>query len=76
MLNQLAELFGLALYGTVAVVLTVVGALAELTGLHNLQTGHMTIGAWEVAVGAIVLYAGFNVVQDFVLPELRARRTE
>lgn len=80
MLSQLAELFGellgVAVYGVVATALTVVGVLAELTGVQDLQTGHMTVGAWEVAVGLIALYAAVSVVQEFVLPELRGTTTD
>ncbi|MFB6087997.1 MAG: hypothetical protein ABEJ85_05700 [Haloarculaceae archaeon] len=78
MIDQLAELggelLGVAVYVVVASVLTVLGVLAEWTGVHNLQTGHTTIGAWEVAVGALVLYAAVSVLQEFVFSELRARR--
>jgi hypothetical protein len=75
MLNQVAELLGgligVAVYGVVATALTVVGVLAELTGVQNLQTGQLAVGAWEVAVGLIALYAAVSVVREFVLPELR-----
>jgi len=65
------ELLGVVVYGLVASVLAILGTVAEITASQNLATGHTTIGVWEAAVGLVLLYAGYNVLTDFVLPELR-----
>lgn len=69
--EAVAELIGLAVYPLVASALTVVGALAEFAGVQNLQTGHSMLGAWEIFIGLIALYAALNLVREFVLPQLR-----
>jgi|GEM_PF-1964116 len=66
------ELLGVVVYGVVAVVLTLLGAVAEVAASQDLLTGQLTIGLWEAGLGLLLFYAGINVVTDFVLPELRA----
>jgi hypothetical protein len=71
--ESVAELLAVVFYGGVASVLALFGALAERAGIHDLLVGHATIGLWEVAMGALLLYAGVSVVREFVLPGLRGR---
>lgn len=70
--GPVGELLDVVVYGVVASVLGIIGAVAEVAASQNLSTGHTTIGVWEAAVGLVLLYAGYNVLTDFVLPELRA----
>ncbi|MBV0924065.1 hypothetical protein KTS45_07590 [Halomicroarcula limicola] len=56
--ESLVELLGLVASAFVAGLLTVVGALTESAGLTNLLAGQSTFGAWELWMGAILLYAG------------------
>ncbi|MFB6139607.1 MAG: hypothetical protein ABEJ26_04135 [Halosimplex sp.] len=70
--EPVAESLGMVLYALVAGALTVVGALAENAGFNNLTAGQTMIGAWEGAIGAVILYAGANVVYHIVLPRLRS----
>ena len=72
--ESLAELLGLVFYATVAAVLTVVGALAELASLQDLAAGQSLFGLWEVAVGTLLLFAAYNVLTEFVVPGLRGER--
>lgn len=69
--GSVGELLGVVVYGVVASVLGILGAAAELTASQNLLAGHTTIGVWEAVVGLVLLYAGYSVLTDFVLPELR-----
>jgi hypothetical protein len=66
------ELLGAVFFALVAVVLAVVGALAELAASQNLSAGQMTLGVWEAGVGLIALYAAYSVATEFVLPRLGA----
>jgi len=75
LLEPAVELLGVAVYGVVAAVLTVLGFLAEQAGIQDLQAGQSVIGAWEIAIGIVVLFAALNVAKDFVLPQL-LRSTE
>jgi len=72
--DSLAEILGLVFYATVAAVLTVLGTLAELASLRDLAAGPSLFGLWEVAVGALLLYAAYNVLTEFVVPGLRGGR--
>lgn len=72
--EPVAELLVLLLYAGLAVVLTVLGALAELASLETITSGQSLFGLWEVALGALLLYAAYNVVTELVLPELRGER--
>jgi hypothetical protein len=72
--ESLAELLGLVFYATVAAVLTVLGALAELASLQDLAAGQSLFGLWEIAVGTLLLYAAYNVLTEFVIPGLRVER--
>jgi len=69
--ESVAELLALLLYAGLAVVLTVLGALAELASLQDLSAGQSAIGLWEVAVGALLLYAAYNVVTGLLVPRFR-----
>lgn len=69
--EPVAQLLGTLFYLGLAAALTLVGALAEQAGIQNLTAGHSTIGVWEAAMGALLLYAALNVVSDVVLPRLR-----
>jgi len=73
--ESLAELLALVFYAGLAVVLTVLGALAELASLEDIAAGQSIFGLWEVAVGALLLYAAFNVVTEIVVPRLRGERS-
>ena len=70
-LGPVAEALGVAFYIGIASVLTVVGALAELTGIQNLTTGQLTLGAWEAVVGVLLIYAAYNVAAHIVAPRVR-----
>lgn len=69
--ESIAELLALLLYAGLAVVLTFLGALAELASLEDLSAGQSAIGLWEVAVGTLLLYAAYNVVTGLLVPRLR-----
>lgn len=69
--GPVAELLGAVFYVVVAGALTVVGALAESAGLHDLVAGQTTLGLWEAVVGALLIYAGLSVVYHIVLPRVR-----
>ncbi|WP_415380900.1 hypothetical protein [Halosimplex sp. TS25] len=71
LVGPLAEALGVVFYVAVASALTVVGALAEQAGLHDLTTGQTTLGLWEAVFGAVLIYAGLNVAYHIVLPRLR-----
>jgi hypothetical protein len=73
--ESVGELVGVVFYAIVASVLTVLGAIAELASLQELTAGQTVLGAWEVGVGILLLYAGLNVATDFVLPGLREVRS-
>jgi hypothetical protein len=74
--KPLGELLGVVVYGVVAGVLTLAGTLAELASVQNLLAGQSVIGAWELAMGGVLLYMGVNVARDFVVPSLRERGVE
>ncbi|QPV63403.1 hypothetical protein I7X12_01845 [Halosimplex litoreum] len=71
LLGPVAEALGVVLYVAIAGALAVVGALAEQAGLSNLSAGQTTLGLWEAAVGAVLIYAALNVAYHIVLPRLR-----
>ncbi|WP_123538777.1 hypothetical protein [Halosimplex salinum] len=71
LVGPVAELLGVVFYIVVAGALTVVGALAESAGFQNLTAGQMTLGLWEAAIGAVLLYAGYSVAYHIALPRLR-----
>lgn len=75
--DSLGELLGLIGTAVVSGVLTLFGALTERAGLQELQAGHSTIGAWEVAVGLLALYVGLYLVgYGEVWPRLRGDPAE
>ena len=72
--EPIAELLSLVLYAGIAAALTVLGTLAELASVETIASGQSLFGLWEVALGALLLYAAYNVVTELVLPELRGER--
>lgn len=74
--ESIGELLGVVFYAVVASVLTVLGAVAELASFQELTAGQTVLGLWEVGAGVILLYAGLNVVTDFVLPKVRDLRLD
>lgn len=66
-----AEIAEVVFYALVATGLTVLGALTELAASNSFSTGQTTLGAWELGFGAILLYAGFRVITEFVVPRAR-----
>jgi hypothetical protein len=71
--EPIAGVLGALFYGVVAGVLTVAGVLAEWASMQDLAVGQLTLGAWEAAVGSLLIYAGLSVARDIVLPRLRER---
>ncbi len=72
--EPIGEMLAIAVYGLVVGVLTVVGLFAELAGVSNLLAGQMALGAWEVWMGSLGLYAGVYLVGYHELrPRLQAR---
>ncbi len=71
LLGPVAEALGVVLYVVVAGAMAVVGVLAEQAGIDNLGAGQTTLGLWEVAVGALLIYGALNVAYHIVLPRLR-----
>gem|GEM_PF-3243853 len=58
-LEALMELLPVAAYGLGTVAFTVLGLVAEQTGVATLLAGGVTVsGLWMVAIGAVLLYAG------------------
>ena len=57
--GELVALVGTALLSTG---LTVVGLLTERAAFQNVTTGQTTLGVWELAVGALVLYVGLYLL--------------
>lgn len=53
-----AELLAVVLTSFGAAVLTAGGFLIEQAGVHNLLAGQSTLGAWEIGMGAVVIFAG------------------
>jgi hypothetical protein len=60
--DGLLELLAILAAGVGAVVLTGLGVLAEQAGLQNLALGNLSVGAWETAIGAVVLFAGIYLL--------------
>jgi len=71
LLGPVAELLGVVGYVAVAGMLALVGTLSEQAGLSNYTAGQTTLGVWEAAFGAVLIYAGLNVAYYIVLPRLR-----
>jgi hypothetical protein len=72
--ESVGELLGLVLYAGIAVVLAVLGALTELASVEAISSGQSLFGLWEVAVGALLLYAAYSVATEIVVPGLRGER--
>jgi len=56
--ESLPELLDLLGSTVLAAVLTAVGTVAERAAVADLVAGQSTFGAWELFMGAILLYAG------------------
>ena len=70
LLVPIAELLA---YAAVAVLLTALGAFAELSSLSYFGAGNTVFAVWLVAIGAVALYAGVVLVGwREVVPRLRA----
>jgi hypothetical protein len=52
---ELVSIIGSAL---AAALLTLGGVITEQAGARELLAGHSALGAWEVGMGALLLYAG------------------
>jgi hypothetical protein len=69
--ESIVELLTLVFYAGLAVVLTVLGALAELASFEDLAAGQSVFGLWEIAVGTLLLYAAYSIVTGILVPRLR-----
>lgn len=67
----LVELLGLLFYALGAGALTVLGTVAERTGLQTLTAGDATLGLWFVGIGLVALYGGYLLTTDKLLPQIR-----
>jgi len=66
----------LTLLATVAVsgLLSVAGGVLELQAIANIVAGEVTLGAWELAFGGVLLYGGVYLVgYQQVVPRVRER---
>lgn len=72
MLETLSEILPELFYAVLASGLTLLGLFVENLGIQNLTGGQTTMGMWMAGVGVLALYAGFKVLQEKVLPGLRA----
>lgn len=71
--DSFAELTAVAVELLAAVLLTVVGLLAELTALSRLGAGLDPLTIWYVFMGSLAIYAGAYVLgYGSVLPKVRA----
>lgn len=57
-LEPLAELLPVLVYGVIASVLTAVGAIAEYNSLQYVGSGELVLALWFAGIGGIMLYAG------------------
>jgi hypothetical protein len=73
--ETVVDLLSVAFYALVASVLTLLGTFVELSSLRDLTAGQTVLGLWEVGVGVLLVYAGINVLTDFVVPGLREFRS-
>ena len=73
--DSIGQLLGVVFYGLVASALTILGALAEIASMENLLAGQNVLGLWEVAFGAVLLYAGFTVGTEVLLPRIDEMRS-
>lgn len=56
--ESMIELLAIALSALGSAALASVGLVLEFVAVGDLATGHAAIGAWELALGALLLYAG------------------
>ncbi|AGN01955.1 hypothetical protein L593_10050 [Salinarchaeum sp. Harcht-Bsk1] len=56
--DSVAELLAVLLTAVGSGALAIGGAVIEYAAFGNLLTGHATIGAWELVLGGLLLYAG------------------
>ena len=70
--SSLVELGSLVATIVLATVLTVVGLVVEAIGVLTVLTGEAALGAWELALGLLLCYAGMYLLgYRRVLPQLR-----
>lgn len=68
--ESVAELLAVVFYAGIAGVLALLGVFFERASLEAMTTGQSFLGAWDLAFGALLLYAGYNVVVHLVRPRL------
>lgn len=56
------ELLELVVTAALSVAMAVGGTAMEVFAVTDLTTGQTTLGAWELAVGALLLYGGVYLV--------------
>lgn len=56
--ESMVELLAVALSALGSAALALVGVAVEFAAFVDLTTGHAGIGAWELALGGLLLYAG------------------
>lgn len=72
--ESMVELLAVALSALGSAALALAGLVVELAAVADLTTGHAGIGAWELALGALLLYAGCYLLgYRRVVPALRER---
>lgn len=72
--GSVVELLVIALSAAGSAALALAGLAVELAALADLTTGHAGIGVWELAFGALLLYAGCYLLgYQRVVPALRDR---
>lgn len=71
MFESLIEVAPEVVYALLASGLTALGAIVEVTGVQTLTSGSQTIGLWMLFVGAVALYAGYEVAREKALPAIR-----
>lgn len=76
MKDQFIEpLIELLLYAFSTGALAVIGGLAEQTGIHTLSAGgNVTLGLWFVGIGAVGLYASYQIATDKLIPQIHQVR--
>jgi len=68
--ESIPELLELLLSTLLAAGLTVGGALTEQAALADLSGGISALALWEVYIGLVLLYAGYTLGTQRVLPAL------
>ena len=70
--EPLWELLGTLLYVLGASALTILGAVAEQSGMQFMTAGDTILGLWAIGVGLIALYGGYILTTDKLFPQIRA----